>query len=100
MHEAFHDHLPGERARDSAALTARKERHGEERARGGGSQKWCERQVSNANPVAFGAESNHVAARHGHALLTEEYHRGEHHDRRVNEESDSQRHGRVDGVEP
>ena len=36
MHEPFHHDLPGQGARDRAALSAGQERHREEQARGGG----------------------------------------------------------------
>ena len=100
VHEAFHHHLPGQRAGDGAALPAGQQRHGEQRAGGGGAQQRRQRQIGDADPVAVGAEGHDLAARHGHALLAEKHHRRQHQDGRVDEEGDGQRHRRVDGVEP
>ena len=52
VHEAFHDHLAGERAGDGAALAAGEQGDGEQRAGRGGAQQRRERQVGDANPVA------------------------------------------------
>ena len=62
-------------------------------------QQRGQRQVRDADPVAVGAERDHLAARHGHALLAVEHHRRQHEDRRVDEERNGQRHGGVNGVE-
>ena len=62
-------------------------------------QQRRQRQIGDPNPVAVGAELDHLAAGDGHAVLAEEHHRRQHQDGRVDEEGDGQRHGRIDGVE-
>ena len=59
-HEAFHHDLPGQRAGDGAALAAGQQRHGEERAGQGRPQQRRQRQVRDADPVAVGAELDHL----------------------------------------
>ena len=54
VHEAFHHHLPGERAGDRAALPAGQQRDGKQRAGGRGAQQRRQRQIRDANPVAVG----------------------------------------------
>lgn len=40
------------------------------------------------NPIAVGAELDHLSARNGHAFLAEEHHGCEHQNRRVDEEGE------------
>ena len=51
MHEAFHHHLPGQCARDRAALPAGEQRHRKQGARQRSPKQRRERQVSDANPI-------------------------------------------------
>ena len=99
VHEAFHHHLPGQRAGDGAALAAGQQSHRKQRARSSRPQQRRQRQIRDPNPIAVGAELDHLAARDGHAFLAKEHHRRQHQDGGIDEESDGQRDDRVDGVE-
>ncbi len=100
VHEAFHHHLPGQRAGDRAALAAGQQRHGEQRAGRRRAQQRSQRQVRDADPVAVRAERDDLAAGDDDALLAEEHQGRQDEDGGVDEEGDRQRDGRIDRVEP
>src|SRR5581483_2887414 len=99
VHEAFHDHLSGERAGDGAALATGEEGNGEEDASGGGAEQGSERQEGNANPIGVAVELDDLSAGDGDTVAAVEDHGGEHEDGGVDEEGDGQRDGGINGIE-
>ncbi len=98
MHEAFHHDLTGERTGDCAALAAREERNGKQRAAERGAEQRRECEVRHTDPVAVGSERNDLSAGDRHGRPSVEHGRREHEDRGVDQEGERERDGGVECV--
>src|ERR1700733_3292691 len=99
VHEAFHHDLACERSGDGAALSGGEESYGEESAGNGCTQQRGKCEISDADPITIGTESDKVSARNGNAFLAKEYCRSEDQNGGVHKEGDGERDRGVDGVE-